>query len=63
MGWQGSQGWGQVALDNCLSLPAERLNAQIVSAQSCTGLLTAQEAQRVRQLHQENQEFLRIPRR
>ncbi|NWI88381.1 LSG1 GTPase, partial [Pitta sordida] len=42
---------------------AERLNAQIVSAQSRTGLLTAQEAQRVRQLHQENQEFLRIPRR
>ncbi|NXO09897.1 LSG1 GTPase, partial [Oriolus oriolus] len=42
---------------------AERLNAQIVSAQSCTGLLTAQEAQRVQQLHQENQEFLRIPRR
>ncbi|NWZ14274.1 LSG1 GTPase, partial [Agelaius phoeniceus] len=42
---------------------AERLNAQIVSAQSCTGLLTAQEAQRVRQLQQENQEFLRIPRR
>ncbi|NXK60053.1 LSG1 GTPase, partial [Sylvietta virens] len=42
---------------------AERLNAQIVSAQSCTGLLTAQEAQRIRQLHQENQEFLRIPRR
>ncbi|NXH97493.1 LSG1 GTPase, partial [Pachycephala philippinensis] len=42
---------------------AERMNAQIVSAQSCTGLLTAQEAQRVRQLHQENQEFLRIPRR
>uniref|UniRef100_A0A8C0UXK9 Large 60S subunit nuclear export GTPase 1 n=1 Tax=Cyanistes caeruleus TaxID=156563 RepID=A0A8C0UXK9_CYACU len=46
-----------------LSLPSERLNAQIVSAQSCTGLLTAQEAQRVRQLHQENQKFLRIPRR
>uniref|UniRef100_A0A8C5UQB9 Large subunit GTPase 1 homolog n=1 Tax=Malurus cyaneus samueli TaxID=2593467 RepID=A0A8C5UQB9_9PASS len=42
---------------------AERLNAQIVSAQSCTGLLTAQEAQRIQQLHQENQEFLRIPRR
>ncbi|KAF4801776.1 Large subunit GTPase 1 like protein [Turdus rufiventris] len=42
---------------------AERLNAQIVSAQGCTGLLTAEEAQRVRQLHQENQEFLRIPRR
>ncbi|KAJ7412938.1 Large subunit GTPase 1 like protein [Willisornis vidua] len=42
---------------------AERLNAQIVSTQSYTGLLTAQEAQRVRQLHQENQEFLRIPRR
>ncbi|NXN78940.1 LSG1 GTPase, partial [Bombycilla garrulus] len=42
---------------------AERLNAQIVSAQSRTGLLTAQEAQRVRQLHQENQELLRIPRR
>ncbi|KAF2979182.1 hypothetical protein EK904_004206 [Melospiza melodia maxima] len=43
--------------------PLERLNAQIVSAQSCTGLLSAQEAQRVRQLQQENQEFLRIPRR
>ncbi|XP_064008967.1 large subunit GTPase 1 homolog [Pogoniulus pusillus] len=42
---------------------AERLNIQIVSAQSCTGLLTAQEAQRVRQLHQENQQFLCIPRR
>ncbi|NXI78840.1 LSG1 GTPase, partial [Rhipidura dahli] len=42
---------------------AERLNAKIMSAQSCTGLLTAQEAQRVRQLHQENQKFLRIPRR
>ncbi|NXB39255.1 LSG1 GTPase, partial [Eulacestoma nigropectus] len=58
---RGASSW--VALDDCVSLPAERLNAQIVSAQSCTGLLTAQEAQRVRQLHQENQEFLRIPRR
>ncbi|NXC21971.1 LSG1 GTPase, partial [Corythaeola cristata] len=42
---------------------AERLNIQIVSAQSRTGLLTAQEAQRVRQLHEENRQFLRIPRR
>ncbi|NWI51262.1 LSG1 GTPase, partial [Calyptomena viridis] len=42
---------------------AERLNAQIVCAESRTGLLTAQEAQRIRQLHRENQEFLRIPRR
>ncbi|KAM4659273.1 large subunit GTPase 1 homolog isoform 3-T3 [Amazona ochrocephala] len=42
---------------------AERLNIQIVSAQSRTGLLTAQEAQHVRQLHEENQQFLRIPRR
>uniref|UniRef100_A0A8C0UWX0 Large subunit GTPase 1 homolog n=1 Tax=Cyanistes caeruleus TaxID=156563 RepID=A0A8C0UWX0_CYACU len=71
-----SQGWGQQGQDGVtgvaglgtggfgrLSLPSERLNAQIVSAQSCTGLLTAQEAQRVRQLHQENQKFLRIPRR
>ncbi|NXK92821.1 LSG1 GTPase, partial [Formicarius rufipectus] len=41
---------------------AERLNAQIVCAQSCTGLLTAQEAQRIHQLHRENREFLRIPR-
>ncbi|KAM6063083.1 large subunit GTPase 1 homolog isoform 2-T2 [Chlamydotis macqueenii] len=42
---------------------AERLNIQIVSAQSRTGLLTAQEAQRVQQLHEENRQFLRIPRR
>ncbi|NXU47199.1 LSG1 GTPase, partial [Turnix velox] len=42
---------------------AERLNIQIVSAQSRTGLLTAQEAQHVRQLHEENRQFLRIPRR
>ncbi|NWX46690.1 LSG1 GTPase, partial [Steatornis caripensis] len=42
---------------------AERLNVQIVSPQNCTGLLTAQEAQRVQQLHAENQQFLRIPRR
>ncbi|KAM9543330.1 large subunit GTPase 1 homolog isoform 2-T2 [Guaruba guarouba] len=42
---------------------AERLNIQIVSAQSRTGLLTVQEAQHVRQLHEENQQFLRIPRR
>ncbi|NXX12835.1 LSG1 GTPase, partial [Podargus strigoides] len=42
---------------------AERLNIQIVSAQSRTGLLTAQEAQRVRQLQEENRQLLRIPRR
>ncbi|NWI62743.1 LSG1 GTPase, partial [Todus mexicanus] len=42
---------------------AERLNIQIVSTQSRTGLLSAQEAQRVRQLQEENQQFLRIPRR
>ncbi|NXX87001.1 LSG1 GTPase, partial [Urocolius indicus] len=42
---------------------AERLNIQIVSPQSRTGLLTAQEAQRVQQLHEENRQFLRIPRR
>ncbi|XP_035400314.1 large subunit GTPase 1 homolog [Cygnus atratus] len=42
---------------------AERLNIQFVSAQTRTGLLTAQEAQRVRQLHEENRQFLRIPRR
>uniref|UniRef100_A0A8C3KG58 Large subunit GTPase 1 homolog n=1 Tax=Calidris pygmaea TaxID=425635 RepID=A0A8C3KG58_9CHAR len=42
---------------------AERLNIQIVSPQSRTGLLTAQEAQHVRQLHEENRQFLRIPRR
>uniref|UniRef100_A0A8V0YQJ7 Large subunit GTPase 1 homolog n=1 Tax=Gallus gallus TaxID=9031 RepID=A0A8V0YQJ7_CHICK len=42
---------------------AERLNIQFVSAQSRTGLLTAQEAQHVRQLHEENRQFLRIPRR
>uniref|UniRef100_A0A8C8ALS6 Large subunit GTPase 1 homolog n=1 Tax=Otus sunia TaxID=257818 RepID=A0A8C8ALS6_9STRI len=46
-----------------LVLSPERLNIQIVSAQSRTGLLTAQEAQRVRQLHEENRQFLRIPRR
>ncbi|NWJ01942.1 LSG1 GTPase, partial [Crypturellus undulatus] len=42
---------------------AERLNIQVVSTQSRTGLLTAQEAQHVRQLHAENRQFLRIPRR
>ncbi|NWX86800.1 LSG1 GTPase, partial [Nothoprocta pentlandii] len=42
---------------------AERLNIQLVSTQSRTGLLSAQEAQRVRQLHAENRRFLRIPRR
>ncbi|NXI44104.1 LSG1 GTPase, partial [Galbula dea] len=42
---------------------AERLNIQIVSAQSCNGLLTAQEAQHVQQLHEENRQFLHIPRR
>ncbi|KAM8804811.1 large subunit GTPase 1 homolog [Eudromia elegans] len=42
---------------------AERLNIQLVSTQSRTGLLSAQEAQRVRQLHAENRQFLRIPRR
>ncbi|KAM9184546.1 large subunit GTPase 1 homolog [Mergus octosetaceus] len=42
---------------------AERLNIQFVSAQSRTGLLTAQEAQHVQQLHEENRRFLRIPRR
>ncbi|XP_025953327.2 large subunit GTPase 1 homolog isoform X1 [Dromaius novaehollandiae] len=42
---------------------AERLNIQFVSAQTRTGLLTAQEAQHVRQLQEENQQFLRIPRR
>uniref|UniRef100_A0A8C0BYV4 Large subunit GTPase 1 homolog n=1 Tax=Buteo japonicus TaxID=224669 RepID=A0A8C0BYV4_9AVES len=57
------QGWGQLPLDDCPSLPAERLNIQIVSAESRTGLLTAQEAQRVQQLHEENRQFLRIPRR
>lgn len=41
----------------------ERLNIQFVSAQSRTGLLTAQEAQHVWQLHEENRQFLRIPRR
>ncbi|KFV88571.1 Large subunit GTPase 1, partial [Struthio camelus australis] len=40
-----------------------RLNIQFVSAQTRTGLLTAQEAQRVRQLHEQNRQFLRIPRR
>ncbi|EOB05190.1 Large subunit GTPase 1-like protein, partial [Anas platyrhynchos] len=42
---------------------SERLNIQFVSAQSRTGLLTAQEAQHVQQLHEENRRFLRIPRR
>ncbi|XP_062438466.1 large subunit GTPase 1 homolog isoform X2 [Rhea pennata] len=41
----------------------ERLNIQFVSAQTRTGLLTPQEAQRVRQLHEDNRQFLRIPRR
>lgn len=62
-GWGAEAGLGTAGLGGYLSLPAERLNIQIVSAQSRTGLLTAQEAQRVQQLHQENRHFLRIPRR
>ncbi|MBN3273447.1 LSG1 GTPase, partial [Polyodon spathula] len=42
---------------------AEKLNIKFVPAEARSGLLTAEESQRIKQLHEENKHFLRIPRR
>lgn len=42
---------------------AEKLNIKFVPAEARSGLLTAEESQRIKELHEENKHFLRIPRR
>ncbi|XP_026883183.2 large subunit GTPase 1 homolog [Electrophorus electricus] len=42
---------------------AEKLNVRFVPAEARTGLLTAEESKRLKKLHRENRQFLRIPRR
>ncbi|XP_076007489.1 large subunit GTPase 1 homolog [Genypterus blacodes] len=42
---------------------AEKLNIKFVPAEARAGLLTAEEQIRLKKLHEENQHFLRIPRR
>ncbi|KAJ6655497.1 hypothetical protein lerEdw1_005075 [Lerista edwardsae] len=42
---------------------AEKLNIQLVPAEAQTGLLTAEETKKVKELHEQNKQFLCIPRR
>ncbi|XP_026770952.3 large subunit GTPase 1 homolog [Pangasianodon hypophthalmus] len=42
---------------------AEKLNIRFVPAEARTGLLTAEESTRLKKLHEDNRQFLRIPRR
>ncbi|XP_030647290.1 large subunit GTPase 1 homolog [Chanos chanos] len=42
---------------------AEKLNIKFVPAESRAGLLTAEESKRLKKLHEDNKQFLRIPRR
>uniref|UniRef100_A0A8C8S0W3 Large subunit GTPase 1 homolog n=1 Tax=Pelusios castaneus TaxID=367368 RepID=A0A8C8S0W3_9SAUR len=42
---------------------AEKLNIKFVPAEARTGLLTAEETKNIKKLHEENQQFLCIPRR
>ncbi|KAJ8374324.1 hypothetical protein SKAU_G00049040 [Synaphobranchus kaupii] len=42
---------------------AEKLNIKFVPAESRSGLLTSEETKRLKELHEENKRFLRIPRR
>ncbi|KAM9832352.1 large subunit GTPase 1 homolog [Neosynchiropus ocellatus] len=42
---------------------AEKLNIRFVPAEARAGLLTSEERMRLKQLHEENKNFLRIPRR
>ncbi|XP_076134931.1 large subunit GTPase 1 homolog [Alosa pseudoharengus] len=42
---------------------AEKLNIKFVPAEARAGLLTPEESKRIKQLHEENKQFLRIPRR
>lgn len=42
---------------------AEKLNIKFVLPEARTGLLSSEESQRIKKLHEENRQFLRIPRR
>uniref|UniRef100_W5KLP4 Large subunit GTPase 1 homolog n=1 Tax=Astyanax mexicanus TaxID=7994 RepID=W5KLP4_ASTMX len=42
---------------------AEKLNVRFVPPEARTGLLTAEESKRLKKLHEDNRQFLRIPRR
>ncbi|XP_062412731.1 large subunit GTPase 1 homolog [Sardina pilchardus] len=42
---------------------AEKLNIKFVPAEARAGLLTPEESNRIKQLHEKNKQFLRIPRR
>lgn len=42
---------------------AEKLNVKFVPPEARTGLLTAEESKRLKKLHEDNRQFLRIPRR
>ncbi|KAF4083386.1 hypothetical protein AMELA_G00140610 [Ameiurus melas] len=42
---------------------AEKLNIRLVPAEARSGLLTAEESKRLKKLHDDNRQFLRIPRR
>ncbi|XP_055502190.1 large subunit GTPase 1 homolog [Leucoraja erinacea] len=42
---------------------AEKLNITIISAEDRTGLLTTEESKKIKKLHEENKQFLCIPRR
>uniref|UniRef100_A0A671S2Z9 Large subunit GTPase 1 homolog n=1 Tax=Sinocyclocheilus anshuiensis TaxID=1608454 RepID=A0A671S2Z9_9TELE len=42
---------------------AEKLNIKFVPAEARTGLLSAEESTRLKKLHEDNKQFLRIPRR
>ncbi|XP_062868702.1 large subunit GTPase 1 homolog [Trichomycterus rosablanca] len=42
---------------------AEKLNVKFVPAEARSGLLTAEESKRLKKLHEDNKQFLRIPRR
>ncbi|XP_066503867.1 large subunit GTPase 1 homolog [Hoplias malabaricus] len=42
---------------------AEKLNIKFVPAEARTGLLTAEETKKLKKLHEDNRQFLRIPRR
>lgn len=42
---------------------SEKLNIRLVPAEARSGLLTAEETKRLKKLHEDNRQFLRIPRR
>uniref|UniRef100_H9G8S3 Large subunit GTPase 1 homolog n=1 Tax=Anolis carolinensis TaxID=28377 RepID=H9G8S3_ANOCA len=47
----------------CFCCSAEKLNIKIVSPEARTGLLTAEEAQKIQELQEQHKQFLCIPRR